>query len=113
MDLDEVGGWTLAQREAMLGKLYRFYEAYFQEMYGAPQRDAEDMARKRMETLQYNDIFTMREIFRLLYEASRAADATVKRNLLVSVFNLLLVYDDTDPKSWTLARLHELWKRNF
>ena len=97
----------------MLEKLGKFYEAFYLETYSVSKEDAQDMATRRMVTLRYNDIFTMREIFRLLYEGSKAVDATGKRNLLVSVFNLLLVYDDQNPNSWTLARLHKLWKETM
>ena len=111
--MDFGGGWNLDEREAMVGKLKMFYEAYYGERFCLNTEDAEDMALRSVRTLQYNDIFTMREIFRLLYDASRAVDALTKRNLVVSVFNLLLVYDERDRTSWPLAKLHKLWKETM
>lgn len=107
------GGWTLEEREAMMEKLRAFHEAFYQETYRVTKEEASGMATRRMATLRYNDIFTMREILRLLYEGARTSDSMVKRNLLVSVFNLLLVHDDQDPRSWTLAKLHKLWKETM
>lgn len=107
------GGWTRDERDAMVEKLEKFYHAFYREKYGVKHEEAEGMASRSMRTLQYQDIFTMREIFRLLYEAAGCTDALVKRNLLVSVFALLLVYDENDPTSWTLARLHKLWKETM
>jgi len=110
--MDETG-WTLEEKEAMLGKLGEFYKAYYKETYDVSEEDAAGMATRSMVTLRGNDIFTMREILRLLYEGSRTRDASTKRNLLVSVFNLMLVHDSDDPKSWTLPRLHKLWKETM
>jgi hypothetical protein len=107
------GGWTFDEKEAMLVKLGEFYKAYYKAAYGVSEDEAENMALRSMVTLRYNDIFTMREILRLLYDGSRTRDASTKRNLLESVFNLLLVHNKDDPKSWTLARLHKLWKETI
>lgn len=114
-------GWTIQERRAMLDKMEKFYEAYYflREQrgrvcrgQGVPSRErALDEAERRMRTLEYNDVFTCREILRLLHESLGVQDTDTRRNLLTSVFNLMLVHDETDPQSWTLGELHELWKK--
>lgn len=109
-------GWTPVERRAMLSKLRKFYEAYYyieeRRLSGSASTEkAVDAARRHMLTLEYNDIFTCREILRLLHESLKTQNVETKRNLLISVFNLMLVHRENDPRSWKLPELHDLWVR--
>lgn len=110
-------GWTPADKKAMMEKLYDFYEEYFYEAQ-RPRTDdataralAQDQARNRLQTLECNDVFTCAELLQVLSESARTTDRLMKRNQLQSVFHLMLVYNETDPRSRSFEDLYALWQK--
>jgi len=110
-------GWTPFDKKAMMEKLYDFYEEYFYEDQRARTNDAtaralaQDQARNRLQTLEYNDVFTCAELLQVLSESARTTDRLMKRKQLQSVFHLMLVYNETDPKSRSFEDLYALWQK--
>ena len=110
-------GWTPADKKAMMEKLYDFYEEYFYEDQRARMNDAtaralaQDKARNRLQTLEYNDVFTCAELLQVLSESAQTTDRLMKRKQLQSVFHLMLVYNERDPSSRSFEDLYALWQR--
>jgi hypothetical protein len=110
-------GWTPADKKAMMEKLYEFYEEYYYENQRARMNDttarafAQDQARNRLQTLEYNDVFTCAELLQVLSESAQTTDRLMKRKQLQSVFQLMLVYNEKDPGSRTFEDLYALWQK--
>lgn len=105
-------GWTPGAKRAMMAKLTEFYEEFY---YRLASRNipnfrawACDKARRRMDTLVNNDPFTCGEILQLLMDSVHTTDVAEKRHQLLSIFRLMLVYDES---SSSFGELYTLWRK--
>lgn len=109
-----MAGWSPLERKAMMNKLGQFYEKYFlaSRVENTPQarETARLQAKARIYTLEHNDVVTCSDILRLLSESLQTKDVQLRRNQLVSVFNLMLVHNEDDPNTWPFDALYRLWR---